>query len=487
MKNYHKLLKSKRITTVLSIALIGVFSMGCEDFIEIDVPRNEIVAESVFSTDETVESALRGVYVEANLADRIFNSGLEQLTGIASDEVINLNISDNNYHEFFNNNVSPENDQVLTNLWQNGYRIISLANPIIENLPDNSAITPGLRDQALGEALFFRAFTHFYLVNLFGDIPYADTSDVQILNTASREPVPEVYEKIIDDLVVAHSLMVNDYSHANGNRIRFNQNTATALLARIHLYLEDWGNAEREASELINNPLYVLETDFNNIFIKDSRESIFQFDVPEIGGNGIPQVRHAVVFNMFLEGFFSFLQPGSFANSGAYAMTEESLAAFETEDLRFTNWVGIKTLGEVSWNFPLKYKRSGFNPSSLLNPHEDFVIFRLAEQYLIRAEARVQQGDILGATEDLNVIRNRAGLANTTALDKPSLLAAIIQERRIEFFVEGGHRWMDLKRTNTIDEVLGITKSGWQPTDALFPIPQQELFNNSKLTQNPGY
>jgi len=121
----------------------------------------------------------------------------------------------------------------------------------------------------------------------------------------------------------------------------------------------------------------------------------------------------------------------------------------------------------------------------------------VAEQYLIRAEARAQQNNISGAQADVNVIRNRAGLANdTTMTDKATAMAAIENERRHELFCEWGHRWFDLKRWPSLtspatqtraDDVLGTLKSTWTSTSILFPIPQPARNNNPNLTQNEGY
>jgi hypothetical protein len=116
-------------------------------------------------------------------------------------------------------------------------------------------------------------------------------------------------------------------------------------------------------------------------------------------------------------------------------------------------------------------------------------VLRLAEQYLIRAEARANQNNIAGAVDDINVIRTRAGLpAVSQGVSKDQCLLAIEQERRIELFTEWGHRWFDLKRTNRADAVLSTLKSpNWQSADRLYPIPQSELETDVHLNQNPGY
>ena len=115
-------------------------------------------------------------------------------------------------------------------------------------------------------------------------------------------------------------------------------------------------------------------------------------------------------------------------------------------------------------------------------------MLRLSEQYLIRAEARAQQGDLIGAKEDLNVVRNTAGLGNTMAITANEIVTAVIAERRFEFFTEMGMRFFDLQRTGNLDSTLSIVKPGWNSTDQYWPIPQSELLINPNLApQNAGY
>ena len=124
------------------------------------------------------------------------------------------------------------------------------------------------------------------------------------------------------------------------------------------------------------------------------------------------------------------------------------------------------------------------------------MLLRFAEQYLIRAEARAQLNNLGGAQADINMIRTRAGLSGTTAMDQASLLAAIEMERGRELFCEWGHRWFDLKRLPSLitpdtksraDDVLGALKSTWKSTAVIYPIPYDARNNNPQLTQNAGY
>lgn len=127
---------------------------------------------------------------------------------------------------------------------------------------------------------------------------------------------------------------------------------------------------------------------------------------------------------------------------------------------------------------------------------EYYTVLRLAEQYLIRAEANTRLGQTQAAIDDLNVVRARVALfALPASLSQQQCMNAVEQERRVELFTEWAHRWFDLKRWPGIsnpnltraDEVLGAIKPDWQPTDQWYPVPRSELQLNAFLVQNPGY
>ncbi len=163
------------------------------------------------------------------------------------------------------------------------------------------------------------------------------------------------------------------------------------------------------------------------------------------------------------------------------------LNSFEEGDKRKNNWVGLTVVGTDSFYFPHKYKIGSYgDPVS-----EYLMVLRLSEQYLIRAEARAHQGDFTGALEDLNTVRARAGLTEVTSTDKEQILDFILHERRVELFSEWGHRWLDLKRTGKVDDVMVdvTTKKGgsWNTNWQLYPLPLSDLQKDMNLTQNMGY
>jgi hypothetical protein len=157
---------------------------------------------------------------------------------------------------------------------------------------------------------------------------------------------------------------------------------------------------------------------------------------------------------------------------------------FESSDLRKVNWIKSTVSGNNTYYFPYKYQ-VGQNAPAVT---EYTMVFRLAELYLIRAEARAYLGNMAEGKTDIDIIRNRAGLAPCTANSTDELLNAIRQERRRELFAEFGDRWLDIKRANIADVIMSAIKpASWLPTDALFPIPQVEIDRNPLLVQNPGY
>jgi hypothetical protein len=271
---------------------------------------------------------------------------------------------------------------------------------------------------------------------------------------------------MISDLKDAENLLENLYPTAN--RTRPNKYAAAALLARVYLYRKDWINAEAQASLIIGSGMYSLDTDLNSVFLAGSNETIWQ-------------LKPVVPSRNTWEGYL--VLPASANSTPTYLLTNSLVDAFEPGDQRKVAWTKSRTFAGHTVFYPVKYK---VKTSSTVS--EYYVVLRLAEQYLVRAEARAMQGDYSGAAEDINLIRDRVGLSPKTAATQAEILLAIEKERRVELFAEWGHRWFDLKRTARADTVLGAAKPGtWQATDVLWPIPQSQINLNPALTQNPGY
>ncbi|MBC9795126.1 RagB/SusD family nutrient uptake outer membrane protein [Sinomicrobium weinanense] len=459
-------MKYKMIYIIWSLAMLllgGMFS--CSDFLDADPPRNEVITETAFTDDATATSTVLGIYSEMAKSGNFIvgrDGSIAVLNGFSGDELV-----PRFFNDFFTNTILANNVTVLSSLWQPGYNFIYFSNSLLEGLEETTGITEETKRQLEGEARFIRALCYFYLVNLFGDIPMVTTTDFEVNRLAARTPKEQVYQQIITDLQHSRELLAEDYSFSNEERVRPNRAVAEALLARVYLFMEDWVNAEAQATAVINNPLYHLSSDLNEVFLANSEETIWQLKPVRLNNT-----EEALYFVPIRET----VQPSA-------SLTDHLLNAFEEGDNRRIDWIGEVTPSTVTLYYPFKYKVHDVQAP----PTEYSMVLRLAEQYLIRAEARAGQGNITGALEDINMIRNRAGLEDIMVNTQEEVLDAIMHERRVELFAEAGHRWLDLKRTGKIDEVLSSIKTDWNPTNALYPIPQKERESNPNLTQNEGY
>lgn len=293
-------------------------------------------------------------------------------------------------------------------------------------------------------------------------------SDYSVSANLPRTAPDLVFQQVLSDLLEAEQLIPISYSQ--NERVRPNKMGVKAMLARVYLYLKEWPEAEAQADAVVNSGLYSLET-ITAVFQKQSRETLWQ-------------LKPVNPSYSTWEGFF--ILPRSATETPKYLVSQDLVNTFEPGDLRLMNWVGSRVyLGELL-HYPEKYKEAGgfSNPDS----KEYYVVFRLTEMHLIRAEARLHNNKTSGALLDLNLVRSRSGLQDIQTTDKDSLAQSIEHERRVEFFSEWGHRWFDLKRTNRIDTVLAAFKPlTWQSTDRLWPVPFKQIQANPLLTQNPGY
>jgi hypothetical protein len=461
--------KLKHITNGLILLFIVLFStISCDSFVEVELPNSQLTGPTVFEERATADAAMTNVY--ANIRDEGLltgtSFGLSCNLGAYADELDFYGDTSYSTFYFYNNALLPSNASV-GNYWNTTYNQIYAANAIYEGVQASTALSSDDTNRLKGEALFVRGLLHFYLANLYGNIPYVTTTDRRINSTLSRQPISEVYNRIEADLTQAVLLLPENYF--TSGRARPNKSAANALLARCYLYSGSWEAAANTASAVLNNTAqYLPEPNLENVFLKECTETIWQLPPAAEGRN----TDEASTFTLFS------------APPLTVALSDSFMAAFSPNDLRRTFWIGEVTNGSQTWFYSRKYKQTTVEATA----SEYAIVLRLPEQYLIRAEARAHQEDLIGAKEDLNQVRQRAGIGETTAVSQQQLLDAILLERQLEFFTEYGHRFFDLKRNGKLDTVLGIAKLGWNSTDSLLPIPESELsVNPNLLPQNIGY
>jgi hypothetical protein len=456
-----KLIIHSYLTT--SIFLLAATFSSCKKFVELGAPPTQVLLEDAFKTDASAQSATLGLYTFNNAATNGFLTHQHFYPGISSDDLQYNTASDASIQEIANNAILNTNGYA-NSLWSITYQSIKNANNCISGLESSTTLTPSLKSQLLGEAKVMRAFAYFQLVNIYGGVPLVLKDDLDAFNKAlqPRATVAEVYAQIIKDLAEAQAALPTAYVGTFKGRI--NKHAATALLARVYLYQKDYVNAEAQATMVISSGTYSLPTP-DLAFINTSQEIIWQLaNITGVSVQGSAYVTGATVLP-------------------TYTLADVTYRSFEsTTDLRRTNWTVVKTIGGKSYYGITKYK---LNTGT---GNEYNVVFRLAELYLIRAEARAQQNNLAESRADLNIVRSRAGLtALGSGLTQPQLLLAVEQERRVELFGEWGHRWFDLKRTDRAVPVMTGLKPSFKATSLLFPIPQSQIIANTNLNQNPGY
>jgi hypothetical protein len=471
------------------VCLLCLVSPGCKKFLDIPLPVDEISGSAAYSTDRSISAVITNIYgsfVPTLPAQSIFDgagNGVGYTTGLYGDELqllppaVNANASARDRDLYINAALGADTGMP----WIKLYELLYQTNLAIEGIKSAKSVLQ-YKDQWLGEVLFLRAFMHFYLVNLYGDVILANSTGFKDLANASRVPKAEVYKLVITDLLEAQRLLTPDYKDASGKitllRCRANKSAATALLARVYLYTGDWANAEAQATSII--PLFSLPAPAD-VFLKASQETILSLQPFDFVKD------YTAYYNLMPDALPA---TSSFSSYVTVSLNPALATGFETNDLRKTAWVrtvtraaGPLAAAETRY-FSKKYKTSIVNT-------EYIVMFRAAEQWLIRAEARAQQDNLTGAKEDLNRIRTRAGLGSSPAVSKAELLTAILKERRAELFLEVGHRFFDLRRTGTLDAAMNVVApqkgSVWNTQKQYWPIPDQDLIYGPNLTQTPGY
>ncbi|UPK68004.1 RagB/SusD family nutrient uptake outer membrane protein [Chitinophaga filiformis] len=474
----NKFSKANFSFTAFALILSGSLLLhSCKKLIEVDLPINRNTNETVFANTSTAVAAMNSIYSSIGaISPFVGNSGISIRSAVMADEL--SSIIPETDPEYLNNYTGSEG----WNIWLMAYKEpIYRINSILENISRSTTLPNRTKQIVTGEAKFCRAWLYFYLVNLYGDIPLVLGTDFNINSSIARSPIEVVYQQIEKDLVDAQQLLVEGYLDkdlvtSTNERIRPNKAAATALLARVYLYREKWQQAETEATKVISNGNFELLPDPDQVFLKNSTESIWQLQPNILDGDGqnTPDGRFLI---------------NPYGGAPLYYISSQLLAAFEPNDQRQNKWIILSPSGIV---IPYKYKEGW----ATTEQKEYTTVLRIAEQYLIRAEARAQQNKLTGsnsAETDLNAIRNRAGLPNTTAITQSDLLTAIAKERQVELFLEWGDRWFNLKRTGKINDVMSIVtplKGGtWIPYKALLPIPYEEFNYNPALRghQNPGY
>lgn len=455
--------------SALALMLLLVMS-SCKKFTEIPTSPISLSPEQVFADSADANAAITGIYINMiGTSSRLLNIGNEASGTFASFTADDYDASTSYplYKEFVTNTVSITNTNNNSYLWSSAYKFIYQANAVIEGANASTGLSDAFKNKIIAEAEFIRAFFHLNLMNLYGPVPLCTVTDFRVTSILPRADTGSIYRQIVTDLEDAYTRLGND--PVQPNKFRIGRDAVKALLARVYLYRKQWTLAEAAATEVINGNYRMVALD--STFLTNSREAIWQVPSTAPGDETVQSV-------VFI--------PYSTTNIPTIFASSFLLQAFEQDDKRKTNWLKANVSAGISYFYPFKYKQQNTGTATTVsNPREAHTPLRLAELYLVRAEARLMQSNGAQARNDINEVRKRAGLGNTVATSDVDIMKAIMQERRVELFGEWGHRFFDLKRTGTIDAVLGAEKTAWKSSYALLPIPYNELQLNPYLTPNP--
>ena len=456
-----------RTSYLLRMAMLPLLLLlgSCEKFLDVSPPAGTLLAEDIFASPTLATAAATTLYIKM-VGYPTFEATYS--LGLYADEIENA--AGNTDQQPFADSMLPAFNNRNNSFWVSFYANIYNANAFLQGLEKSTALSKELNDQLTGEALFIRAFSYNYLVNLYGDVPLITTTDYITNALLPKQPASVINDQIVADLERARTLLKPEYPTTE--KVRANKWAATGLLARVYLNQKNWDKAAEMAGEVIGSGKYPLPT-LSNAFLKASSEAIVQ--IPQTGNPRYSRETYDFI-------------PTLTTVIPKYPLTISLVSTFETGDKRLTEWTGSNLVGTRRYHYPTKYKDTQGRP----NPLEHYVLMRAAEQYLIRAEASAQLNALPQAIADVDVVRARAGLPvikdTQPNISQQDLLAVIEHENRVEFFAEMGHRWFDLKRTGKADNVLKALKpTTWSPRGLLWPIPQAQLELNPNLVQNPDY
>ncbi|MFB0497949.1 tetratricopeptide (TPR) repeat protein [Mucilaginibacter sp. OAE612] len=430
-------------------------------------PFNYTDAADAIKTEKDVQSTLVGTYNRAGLA-YVYGGDVFLMPDLmASQTVIDWAGTFQDLTQMVSQKITISN-QYVNNFWLDAYRINNQANNVLANI---DKVSNANKNSVEGQAKFLRGLIYFDLARLFGKawndgdpntnlavpIVLKPTTIIGSDSYPARATVAAVYAQAISDLTDAEAKATKT---VNSSYFYASSYSASAILARIYLQQGQYAKAAQEATKVISSGAYSLVDSYaaefhlpnqNPTHFDNTTEDVFAIQVTAQQG---------------VNDLNTFYGSADYGGRGDISLKSSFLNDFEEGDDR------LAVYNEDS--------DGSLRVDKFDNLYGNVIVIRLAELYLIRAEANFRLGTSTGATPvaDINAIRTRAKLAPLATVN----LAQILKERRLELAFEGGFFLHDAKR---LQQNVGALKFN---DDALvFPIPQTEMNANKNLVQNHGY
>ena len=478
------------------IALMLLMQLSCNNWLELKPPQG-LIKEEFWKTKEDVEAVLMSAYGSMGSMDRsLFLYG--ELRGDLLQGKSNQSSDEQNIME---NNIYPDNS--FCN-WINFYKVINYCNEVIKNAPIVQEIDNTFNDfhkqGFIAEAYFLRSLCYFYLVRIYHEVPLvlepsdSDNADFYVPKSSEEEVLNQIVNDLNENRAFAPS---GSFITIAENKGRGSKVAYDALLANIALWRFKYEEvlSHVEKIEVVEDLLLMPSAKWFEIFYPgNSLESIFEF---QFDGN-INQPN----------GTYNLTQQNSLLYGASQKSTVMFAREFSSELVRGED-VSISKIGEnnfVIWKYvgqapDGKTIRSGTDRYSC-----NWVVYRLADVLLMKAEALSQLGRYNEALLIINEIRERANVASRgITFTSAAFEDAILEERALEFAYEG-KRWFDLlrmgrrnnyARKNKLFEIMVSNATSTQkrvlaakltnPLGWYLPIYYTEIERNVNLVQNPYY
>lgn len=483
-------MKLRKIYIIIGIVLLPLFQ-GCGDWLEL-LPPDGLVVEEYWKTKEDVDATLMGAYQLFAQQDEV----LWLYGELRGDMLLPAVYAPYDQQQIMASNIFSTNSMCN---WENFYAIINYCNNVIRFAPEvlnvDNTFTEFQMINYQSEAIFLRSLAYFYLVRIFGDVPYVDqpTVDDNVDFYLPKTNGDSILMWVKEDLDRIESTITTDYPTLQEDRGRANKGAVNALLADISLWLFEYEDVIRYTGNVEELGKYFLMTSpkwFEMYIPGNSLESIFEFQFDGIGQNN---TMYDMTFQWRL-----------------YTASERAVEILDPLEAK----EGVRGKGSISIEnagyFIFKYAGAAANQRTVRSSAEaracNFIAYRLADVILMKAEALSQLDRYDEAENLINQIRIRAKMEPLNISDsRIDFEDAIMDERAVEFAFEG-KRYFDLmrlgrrnnyERKNDFIEViiqqapstqkLVLASKLSNPLGWYLPIFENELEKNANLEQNPYY
>ena len=501
-------MKNNAIITFFSTFLITVLLSSCSDFLDPN-PAGKYTEENYFKSEQDAIDAVSAIY--ASMLSDVFTGHDDCTYDACSDDVRNQGDHTGEDVQVNQFTVTPLNANLANNQWQK-YEMVSRANLVIINVPKmtRDQISEAVQNRCIGEAYFLRAFAHWWLYLVHGEIPVITDEDV--LNNNYNKPkssIDEVLSQIESDLLKAAELLPATASEGG----RVHKGSAWGYLTQLYMHWSCYEGKDAMLDEaikvggyIIGKSEYRMMDDFSACFnLKagaTNTEMLFQMN----GDNGtnlsqdLENIYFWVLGNWGAESWLFWVPTKSLADAfGTDPRKTKTILSngdtytIESVTKTFDSNDDPKTVAGYAFKKNAQYKVEG--DSFMQDLSAVFPLMRTSDVYLLVAEAKIRKSGPGAGDTEINAVRHRAGATERTGYTKDDL----ILERRLELAAEN-RRFFDLRRWDRIgwvdivniladpDAYNGISRTFERPKYYFFPIPYNQIIKtNGVLIQNPAY